>query len=1003
MKKQLILSVIGLVLVTGSVYALSALGAFDGIVGSRLGASVMGAFSNTPKYNIRPSKTVPGAFTFDYQFEKVNRPKDEANFDLPIAQFDEKAACKELKKAVPGRPCDFGPIRDDKGYPLRENAFMNGANRAFSRKTSLNPFRAEKALASDDDPNTLGSVNCRANTNVTGYFKAYFEDIALDTNVDYDDLIHGPARRAEACQVLQDIAMLIKLDTTTVTPDILFMKNPGNLPAGAAAAASAYTGYYSVGPDNGSLHKHIISHQDPTPATGNFDAFIITNFNGINWSVDSTLNANTYDFYSVIYHEALHALGFRGLLPAVITSTGDAHTHGTFDKFTYKDGTLAQPFFADLTEFLNAPVGAPSSWFITNTAVYRGVKNIVGATPDGVRPVFSPGSWQQGSSLSHFDMTRSGGQTYVMHPSIGTNTTRSVHADEKEVLCHEGYMVLGMSGCEQPTPVAVNDQLTITGTSMCIQPLANDTAFSGGTLSLQDVIPVTLQTGDMLNYYASEDCTTGLQTSATNAKSIKINFGSSQDTRLIKYTNKDPLSNRISSFGRISISDCGAAPGEYVCNGDFEMTLLQQNSFNAAFDCNGDSPDVIPFWCGNATSDLVGYDGPTDISPLFNWMRLPHDCEHAVGYVSAALFPGCQIDTSNHEGRASFSFNDNNFFSEQLGHKSESIFTKLKINLLLGRQYKLSFDVHVVASHRLSFDPALITSTFVVAGLDSGVHLSPGQYANFSTLDQTLPHIIVPLSNIDMSNQWVHIEHDFMATGNHDFLRLYGDHIATESETKQFLSFYFDNISVTEVADVNNSVSGKIYYDLNSNGSFNSSEELGLNGVQVKLFQEGNSNPIQTTTTQNIPHLGEYSLSNLADGTYYVALGSESVYPAITQPATNGVLNGYNHAYQVTVSGGQTITDKNFGVVLETGDLCPNIRGIQTALPLGYELINGECIPTVEANIDLCPNIPGMQATVPAGYARFLNKCFRLINADTVTKFPKTPADPGIIDSSVKK
>ncbi|MBP9821623.1 MAG: hypothetical protein KBC98_01930 [Candidatus Pacebacteria bacterium] len=1079
MKKQLILSAIGLILFSGSVYALGYVGAFDGIAESRLGASVLGAFTPNTKYNIRPSKIVPGAFTFDYVFEKIAPLKGEVNFDLPIAQFDEKAACKELQKIAPGQPCDFGKYRDDKGYPVRENAYQTPRN-VKKQKTSLNPFRAEKALASDEDPTTPGLVNCRANTNVTGYFKAYFEDVALNTGVNYDDQTHGPARRAGACQVLQDIATLIKLDTTTVTPDILFMKDPGNLPSGALAAASAYTGSYSVGPDNGTLHKHIVSHTDLTPGAGNFDAFIITNFNGIDWSVDSTLNAGTYDFYSVIYHEALHALGFRGLLPAVITSTGDAHTHGTFEKFTYKDEALAEPFFTDLTELLNVPAGAPSPWFITNTTVYRGVKNIVGTTPDGVRPVYSPSSWQQGSSLSHFDMTRVNGAVYVMNPSIGTNTTRNIHNDEKEVLCHEGYRVNGMTGCEQATPVAVDDPMTMSGTSMCIQPLINDISFVGGNLSIQSVTPMTLQTGDTLAYYTSTNCGSGLQTGATNAKSIKITFSSSTDQRIIKYTNKDSVSSRISFPSTISInttpscrdtynyviqwgssgSEIGQFANLYAVATDSSGNVYTTEGINKRiqkFDPNG---SYITQWGTYGTGNGQFYN-PAGIA--FDSLGNIYVIDANTGRIQKFTSSGTYVSefgswgTGNGQFMQAFSIAfdslDNIYVVENVGNRiqkfnsSGSYITQWGTygagNGQFDRPAAIAIDSsdNVYVSDGLNHRIQKFTSSGTYLsqwgswGIWNGQFKYPAAIAIDSSdnvyVGDSLNHRIQKFtSSGTYLSQW-----GTQGTGNGQFDQPYG--IALDSLNNVYVTDPNNNLIQKFSTDcplsvIANTISGIVYADQNGNASLDTSESK-LDGIQVKLFAQGSTTPIQAAVTQNIPHLGEYSFSNLADGTYYIALGSESVYPSITQPAMNtGLLNGYSHVYQVTVSGGQVIVGKNFGVVLTVGDLCPNltgsqptipagyelvngqctlilvdlcpdIRGIQTALPLGYQLIDGQCIPSVDATVDVCPNIIGFQATVPAGYIRILGKCLRFIDAETVTKFPKAPVDPGIIDSDIKK
>ena len=166
-----------------------------------------------------------------------------------------------------------------------------------------------------------------------------------------------------------------------------------------------------------------------------------------------------------------------------------------------------------------------------------------------------------------------------------------------------------------------------------------------------------------------------------------------------------------------------------------------------------------------------------------------------------------------------------------------------------------------------------------------------------------------------------------------------------------------------------NTISGKVYNDQNANGAFTAGES-GLSGIQVGLYPQGSSTPIQTATTTaftpNTP-LGSYTFSNVPNGVYNIALINESVYPSITEPIYNNplLLAGHTHAKQVSVSGTQTIANKNFGVTLVTGT-------------------GGTGTPTVSV-IDVCSNIPGTQITVPVGYSRIGNRCYKLIRRVPVT------------------
>src|SRR3989338_9080523 len=72
------------------------------------------------------------------------------------------------------------------------------------------------------------------------------------------------------------------------------------------------------------------------------------------------------------------------------------------------------------------------------------------------------------------------------------------------------------------------------------------------------------------------------------------------------------------------------------------------------------------------------------------------------------------------------------------------------------------------------------------------------------------------------------------------------------------------------------------------------------------------------------------------------------------------------------------------GYILQNGqcvppqqpDICPNLPGIQTTVPAGYTLQNGQCVPATPPPVtDLCPNLPGLQTTVPTGYTLQNGQC----------------------------
>jgi type II secretory pathway pseudopilin PulG len=61
------------------------------------------------------------------------------------------------------------------------------------------------------------------------------------------------------------------------------------------------------------------------------------------------------------------------------------------------------------------------------------------------------------------------------------------------------------------------------------------------------------------------------------------------------------------------------------------------------------------------------------------------------------------------------------------------------------------------------------------------------------------------------------------------------------------------------------------------------------------------------------------------------------------------------------------LEDDGLGGEDPASDICPNLPGVQTVVPIGYEVDgSGDCVTSAD---DMCPNIDGIQTSVPSGYA----------------------------------
>jgi hypothetical protein len=117
-------------------------------------------------------------------------------------------------------------------------------------------------------------------------------------------------------------------------------------------------------------------------------------------------------------------------------------------------------------------------------------------------------------------------------------------------------------------------------------------------------------------------------------------------------------------------------------------------------------------------------------------------------------------------------------------------------------------------------------------------------------------------------------------------------------------------------------ISGKVYNDRNVNGTFDGTDNK-LAGVKVDLYQVGQTTPLQSVVTPSVPSTdptaGTYSFNNLPDGAYYVMINNEANYSSITQPGLSSIsILGHVRFYFITITNGQGVINKDFGVVPKT-------------------------------------------------------------------------------------
>jgi len=171
------------------------------------------------------------------------------------------------------------------------------------------------------------------------------------------------------------------------------------------------------------------------------DATLNVNW-GYAWDIDPNVNnTSQFDFYSVINHELTHTLGFG----STIDSTGaDLFGVGlsqpglwnSFDQFlTDGNGNAVIDHGTHLTNqttWAQASVGGSSLYFNGANAVAANGGNLVG--------LYSPTTWQDGSSASHLDTVAAAYSGMMMTHSIGPGVEeRGYSAVEVGILTDLGY------------------------------------------------------------------------------------------------------------------------------------------------------------------------------------------------------------------------------------------------------------------------------------------------------------------------------------------------------------------------------------------------------------------------------------------------------------------------------------------------------------------------------------------------------------------------------------
>ena len=265
-------------------------------------------------------------------------------------------------------------------------------------------------------------------------FTVAYQDVISHTGVGFD----GPQGAQWQARISEILSYLGTLLNETGSCDVLFAVSP---PGGSGELAHGGTSFWvTPGFTNGFAFDHISTGVSPSPGSADVNVTVYYQWNW--YSGTGTTPGNQVDFTSVLLHEVTHGLGLFTLVTQTGASAAGVYLQTQWDnlletgngKKLYNSSAHFMGFPSDLTG------GDGGICFTgTNTVAVYGLKP----------PVYAPPSWQEGSSISHWDSSIVGGA--VMEPAISDGEMHRTYAQvDCKALKDIGYMVMGLVSTKLP-------------------------------------------------------------------------------------------------------------------------------------------------------------------------------------------------------------------------------------------------------------------------------------------------------------------------------------------------------------------------------------------------------------------------------------------------------------------------------------------------------------------------------------------------------------------------
>ena len=566
--------------------------------------------------------------------------------DASLLESGEKYATSVVPPREGDTPFSYRPeegLRVTQGYPIL---------RSYAEENNLASINIPEG---NGLPNIPGMETCNVGGSA-GKFYVFYEDIAYDTNVGFDDPSLGTQRQAEVCEALNEFEEILLLDEFGLNPGIVVQASTEKTPENTLSVVSPqYVGgsgfvstlladYLRSG-----LKRSDTSFSETVSVLGVNSGFMRFNFeDGVAWSSDTGQDTD-YDLATVTKQNMLRLLGFGSFLgheqENILSSSWERWTEWDRLLFDSEYEPLIDPTTLKFgTEVSSDDFEPGDADNYDEKLISENGINLLGVrTPDNLNlefaqsntyPIFTSQKFQKGQSVSGL----ANGDA-LSYPILGPGEVKTITQAEKEILCMLGLGVEGVDGCDEgPRAVAqdvyierqnnktvcvnigpgmyssVSDQFVVDGE--IVETTGAVDVYNPNQFAMysQPCSGADFETPEDLAQFKQQHQTQNPEQAESFSWTPSQSENSYREYVQFAFSAKDKMAGRRTDEQTISIHKCVVtASGNQLCNGDFQFSGATSSidyklSSLEQIEVEGESvvacpTATVPGWCAQGVQD----------------------------------------------------------------------------------------------------------------------------------------------------------------------------------------------------------------------------------------------------------------------------------------------------------------------------------------------------------------------------------------------------------------